>query len=295
MRSKIALVHAFVLALAALLAGCAVNKQGNNYQFGIDHNELLGRNLQDFQLGDSKGVLRLNAQGQLQIKLYDRMKVLDLGGQVKSAYVAYAERYPRYDVLVVHMPTPSCPHAYRVYQLAGYEVNMWEMNTASGRCQTPLVFTLYADGWSAREDKDQGARQRWNWYNGWLTGGMEQVPTAAAVAAPPGAPRPATETRPATATFVSTPPATATAPAREARPRAHFESGAVESAAPTTPRSAAPLPAGNTATTTVAKTAVATSASSSGPKPINAGNYEKLPATAQSEITPVKITLHDGN
>jgi hypothetical protein len=70
---------AALVGLPQVLAGCAVSRQGNVYKLGIDQNELTASTLQEFRIGYTNGVVRRSPQGQLQIKLYDRMKVIDLG------------------------------------------------------------------------------------------------------------------------------------------------------------------------------------------------------------------------
>lgn len=289
MRFKTIVNRALALIFLGLLSACAVSKQGNNYQIGIDRNELLSSTLQEFQLGESKGILRLDARQQLQIKLYDRMKVIDLGQNVKVSHVTYALRFARHDILVVHVPTPTCPNMYRVYQLAGYDVNMWEINNSAARCKTPLVFSTYADGWTAREDRDTGSRQRWTWAEGKLTGGFEQVP-GSANAAPAVLGTAKTSQNASTANTTSP-----TAAARETRPRARFESGSTDPL-PTAPEKSTPAKTNSsTAAVPNGKAVPVATASGNAPKPITAGNYDKLPVNNQSEITPVKIVLRDSN
>lgn len=284
---------AALAGLPLVLAGCAVNQQGNVYKIGIDQNELTATTLQEFRIGDTNGVVRRSPQGQLQIKLYDRMKVIDLGTNVNTASVIYPIRFAQYDVLVVSVPTPACPYAHRIYQLNGYEVGMWDINNVPGRCSASLAFSRDSAGLMARQLSDRADRQAWVWSNGKLVGGLD--PTATAVTRSSVIPAPTSAPASRQTSTAMPPPASSNANGGTLS-SAHFESGgapvtaetgaaASDTAAVRRPASAKRATAG----------AAPVAANASAPKRIDAGNYEKLPAGAQSEITPVKIILRDSN
>jgi len=162
-------LYALPVVAALLLSACAVNRQGNNFKFGIDVDELTASTLQEFQLGTARGVLRRTQQNQVQIKLYDRMKLIDLG-QLSTVRIGDAVRFPAHDLILVHVPTTHCPYAYRLYQLSGYEVGMWNLNDIAGRCSMPLSFSADAQSWVAQQQSVPNP-VAWAWSNGQLVSG----------------------------------------------------------------------------------------------------------------------------
>lgn len=162
-------LYALPVVAALLLSACAVNRQGNNFKFGIDVDELTASTLQEFQLGTARGVLRRTQQNQVQIKLYDRMKLIDLG-QLSTVRIGDAVRFPAHDLILVHVPTAQCPYAYRLYQLSGYEVGMWNINDIAGRCSMPLSFSADAQSWVAQQQSVPNP-VAWAWSNGQLVSG----------------------------------------------------------------------------------------------------------------------------
>lgn len=162
-------LYALPVVAALLLSACAVNRQGNNFKFGIDVDELTASTLQEFQLGTARGVLRRTQQNQVQIKLYDRMKLIDLG-QLSTVRIGDAVRFPAHDLILVHVPTAHCPYAYRLYQLSGYEVGMWNLNDIAGRCSMPLSFSADAQSWVAQQQSVPNP-VAWAWSNGQLVRG----------------------------------------------------------------------------------------------------------------------------
>lgn len=162
-------LYALPVVAALLLSACAVNRQGNNFKFGIDVDELTASTLQEFQLGTARGVLRRTQQNQVQIKLYDRMKLIDLG-QLSTVRIGDAVRFPAHDLILVHVPTAHCPYAYRLYQLSGYEVGMWNLNDIAGRCSMPLSFSADAQSWVAQQQSVPNP-VAWAWSNGQLVSG----------------------------------------------------------------------------------------------------------------------------
>ncbi|KQN75714.1 hypothetical protein ASF04_06555 [Duganella sp. Leaf61] len=162
-------LYALPVVAALLLSACAVNRQGNNFKFGIDVDELTASTLQEFQLGTARGVLRRTQQNQVQIKLYDRMKLIDLG-QLSTVRIGDAVRFPAHDLILVHVPTAHCPYAYRLYQLSGYEVGMWNINDIAGRCSMPLSFSADAQSWVAQQQSVPNP-VAWAWSNGQLVSG----------------------------------------------------------------------------------------------------------------------------
>jgi hypothetical protein len=294
MQITTSLRSATLVGLSLVLAGCAVSQQGNVYKIGVDQNELTSSTLQEFRIGDTNGVVRRGPQGQLQIKLYDRMKVIDLGANVNAASVIYPIRFAQYDVLVVSVPTPACPYAHRIYQLNGYDVGMWDINNIPGRCSASLAFSRDSAGLMARQLSDRADRQAWVWSNGKLVGGLD--PTATAVTRSGVIPAP-TSAPPVPRQTSTAMPAPAGSNANGGTlSSAHFESGgapaATETAGAASDTATARRPA-SAKRATPGAAPVAANASAS--KRIDAGNYEKLPAGAQSEITPVKIILRDSN
>lgn len=291
MQNRTSLRAAALTGLTLVLASCAVSQQGNVYKVSLDQNELKSNTLQEFRIGDSKGVVRRNQQGLLQIKLYDRMKVIDLG--TNEANVVYPIRLAQYDVLVVSVPTPACPYAHRIYQLNGYDVAMWDINNNPGRCGAPLAFSRDSTGLMARQLSDRADRQAWVWSNGKLVGGLAPTATAVSRSSVVSAPVPAQAPRP-TSTALQ-PPASSNANGGTLS-SAHFESGGAPGAADTGGAASDPAAARRPASTKRATANPgAMAASASAPKRIDAGNYEKLPSGTQSEIKPVKIILRDSN
>lgn len=279
-----------VIALL-LLTACAVNRQGNNFKFGIDVDELTASTLQEFQLGTARGVLRRTQQNQVQIKLYDRMKLIDLG-QLSNVRIGDAIRFPKHDLILVHVPTSSCPYAYRLYQLSGYELGMWELNNVAGRCAAPLSFSADAQSWVAQQ---QAVRNpvAWAWSNGQLVSGpLPQAPAADAV----NTARTGTIPAPGTATPADARPATGM----------RFESAdgrsanAAASTASTARENSAPAPARVAATPAAPATAAAAPARASTPsaalKRVDSGSYARLPdAAGATVVPPTRIILRNSN
>jgi|GEM_PF-2720283 len=172
------LFRTLALILSLLLSACAVSRQGDGYQFGSDPDELNATTLQQFQLGDTRGVLRRTAQGQVQLKLYDRMKLIDLG-RIDKVRVSDALRFPGYDLILLHVPTASCPYAYRLYQLHGYDVGMWDLNNRAGNCGVPLSFSADAQAWVAQQQSTRPDRTTWAWSGGQLISGTAPAGPAA--------------------------------------------------------------------------------------------------------------------
>src|SRR5471030_1589674 len=172
------LFRTLALILFLLLSACAVSRQGDGYQFGSDPDELNATTLQQFQLGDTRGVLRRTAQGQVQLKLYDRMKLIDLG-RIDKVRVSDALRFPGYDLILLHVPTASCPYAYRLYQLHGYDVGMWDLNNRAGNCGVPLSFSADAQAWVAQQQSTRPDRTTWAWSGGQLISGTAPAGPAA--------------------------------------------------------------------------------------------------------------------
>lgn len=269
--------------LSLLLAGCAVSQQGNNTTFRFDQDELTAVKLQTFQLGSAQGVLRRTANQQYQIKLYDRMKLIDLG-RLDNPRVVDTQRFAGYDLIAVHTPTRQCPYAHRLYEVKAQNVGMWDINNIPGKCGQPLSFASDGTAWLAQQEGGRSDATVWLWVDGKLASMLD--PTKAdqrirqagmAPAAPAQAPAQAAGSR---------------------RPAARFESGdaavAGPPAAPADSASAGSTPAG--AKPRIA-TAPATPAASS-PTParkIDAGRYTRLPSNGVTEMAPAKVTLRDAN
>lgn len=273
------------LALPLLLAACAVSQQGNRTIVGFDQDELTAVRLQDFPLGTAKGVLRRTANNQYQIKLYDRMKLIDLG-RIDNPRVVGAVRAPGYDLVIVHAPTRTCPYAHRLYELQGMKVGMYDINNTPGKCDQPVELATDGRSWMAHQTGGRRDSLVWFWDQGKLVSMIDPVQNdsrsrQAGSAAPSAAPAPA-----------SAPAAAGTG----RRPAARFESGDTASAATT---AAANVAGSETAPTTPASGAkprvAATAPYQPAPaaKRIDAGRYTKLPSNGVTEIAPTKVTLRD--
>lgn len=309
-------VYALPVVAALLLSACAVNRQGNNFKFGIDVDELTASTLQEFQLGTARGVLRRTQQNQVQIKLYDRMKLIDLG-QLSTVRIGDAVRFPAHDLILVHVPTAHCPYAYRLYQLSGYEVGMWNINDIAGRCSMPLSFSADAQSWVAQQQSVPNP-VAWAWSNGQLVSGpLPRAPgsdnatanlprngagaivggfqrgdsasgAAASGAATTGATGPAANTRPATGMRFETADGAAsragsgagtssTAPRDSAAPASSPAQGPAPARAASTPAPRASAPAGTL-------------------KRVDSGSYARLPdASSATVVPPTRIILRNSN
>lgn len=307
-------MYALPVVAALLLSACAVNRQGNNFKFGIDVDELTASTLQEFQLGTARGVLRRTQQNQVQIKLYDRMKLIDLG-QLSTVRIGDAVRFPAHDLILVHVPTAHCPYAYRLYQLSGYEVGMWNINDIAGRCSMPLSFSADAQSWVAQQQSVPNP-VAWAWSNGQLVSGpLPRAPgsdnatanlprngagaieggfqrgdsasgAAASGAATTGATGPAANTRPATGMRFETADGAAsragagtssTAPRVSAAPASSPAQGPAPARAASTPAPRASAPAGTL-------------------KRVDSGSYARLPdAGSATVVPPTRIILRNSN
>ena len=302
-------LYALPVVAALLLSACAVNRQGNNFKFGIDVDELTASTLQEFQLGTARGVLRRTQQNQVQIKLYDRMKLIDLG-QLSTVRIGDAVRFPAHDLILVHVPTAHCPYAYRLYQLSGYEVGMWNINDIAGRCSMPLSFSADAQSWVAQQQSVPNP-VAWAWSNGQLVSGpLPRAPgadnatanlprngagtiegsfqrgDAASGAATTGATGPAANTRPATGMRFET------ADGAASRAGAGTSSTAPrDSAAPASSPAQGPAPA-RTASTPAPRA----SAPAGTLKRVDSGSYARLPdASSATVVPPTRIILRNSN
>lgn len=310
-------LYALPVVAALLLSACAVNRQGNNFKFGIDVDELTASTLQEFQLGTARGVLRRTQQNQVQIKLYDRMKLIDLG-QLSTVRIGDAVRFPAHDLILVHVPTAHCPYAYRLYQLSGYEVGMWNINDIAGRCSMPLSFSADAQSWVAQQQSVPNP-VAWAWSNGQLVSGpLPRAPgadnatanlprngagtiegsfqrgDAASGAATTGATGPAANTRPAAGMRFETADGAAsragtgsTAPRDSATSAAGSASAAA--AAPAVGTASAPARAASTP-------APRASAPAGTLKRVDSGSYARLPdASSATVVPPTRIILRNSN
>lgn len=263
--------------LSLLLAGCAVSQQGNNTTFRFDQDELTAVKLQTFQLGSAQGVLRRTANQQYQIKLYDRMKLIDLG-RLDNPRVVDTQRFAGYDLIAVHIPTRNCPYAHRLYEVKGQNVGMWDINNIPGKCGQPLSFASDGTAWLAQQEGGRSDATVWLWVDGKLASMLD--PTKSDQRARQAGMAPAAPTQ---------------APVQAAgsrRPAARFESG--DAAAPADSAPPGSTPAG--AKPRIAA-APATPAASSPPpaRKIDAGRYTRLPSNGVTEMAPAKVTLRDAN
>jgi len=307
-------LYALPVVAALLLSACAVNRQGNNFKFGIDVDELTASTLQEFQLGTARGVLRRTQQNQVQIKLYDRMKLIDLG-QLSTVRIGDAVRFPAHDLILVHVPTAHCPYAYRLYQLSGYEVGMWNINDIAGRCSMPLSFSADAQSWVAQQQSVPNP-VAWAWSNGQLVSGpLPRAPgagnatanlprngagtiegsfqrgdpvsgAAASGAATTGATGPAANTRPATGMRFET--------ADGAASRA---GAGTSSTAPRDSAASASSPAQGPAPARTASTPAPRASAPAGTlKRVDSGSYARLPdAGSATVVPPTRIILRNSN
>ncbi|WP_026637838.1 hypothetical protein SR858_03435 [Duganella zoogloeoides] len=309
-------LYALPVVAALLLSACAVNRQGNNFKFGIDVDELTASTLQEFQLGTARGVLRRTQQNQVQIKLYDRMKLIDLG-QLSTVRIGDAVRFPAHDLILVHVPTAHCPYAYRLYQLSGYEVGMWNINDIAGRCSMPLSFSADAQSWVAQQQSVPNP-VAWAWSNGQLVsgplprapgsdnatanlprngagaieGGFQRGDSASGAAAPgaatTGATGPAANTRPAAGMRFET--------ADGAASRAGSGAG-TSSTAPRDSAASASSPAQGPAPARAASTPAPRASAPAGTlKRVDSGSYARLPdASSATVVPPTRIILRNSN
>lgn len=262
-----------VLLLPLLLTACVVSQQGNRTIVGFDTDELTSNKLQTFQLGAAEVVLRRTASQQYQIKLYDRMKLIDLG-RVEDPRVADIQRLPGYDLIAVHTPTRACPYAHQLYELSGYQVGMWSINSTPGKCSQPLRFSTDGKAWMAQQEGGRADGLVWFWSEGRLTSMLDPAQAerrnngSAAGNRTASAPRDAPSETGAPPAAASAPVARAGAagPAPAAKPRPALAS---QPATPASGRGKAPL------------------------KPLDAGRYAPLPDNGVTEIAPAKVTLHD--
>lgn len=273
--------------LSLLLAGCAVSQQGNNTTFRFDQDELTAVKLQTFQLGSAQGVLRRTANQQYQIKLYDRMKLIDLG-RLDNPRVVDTQRFAGYDLIAVHIPTRNCPYAHRLYEVKGQNVGMWDINNIPGKCGQPLSFASDGTAWLAQQEGGRSDATVWLWVDGKLASMLDPTKSdqrARQAGMAPAVPAQAPVQAPVQATG-------------SRRPAARFESGDAAVAGPAAaPADSAPpgsTPAG--AKPRIAA-APATPAASSPPpaRKIDAGRYTRLPSNGVTEMAPAKVTLRDAN
>jgi hypothetical protein len=295
-------IFAATLSALALLGlqGCAVNKQGNNTQFGLDPGELTAQVVQELQTAAGRGVLRRLPNGQYQIKLYDRNRVIDLG-QMNAPFVDYIARVNEYDLISVGERTPNCGNTHRLVQVKGYDVYTWDFNNTPGRCSLPLEFVLEGGSWKITQQVVNADRQTWTWTAGRLATNYERYTPNANMAnqrpLPGNAPAPNATSTSNNGRY-ATPGAPGTAPADKKNPfeGAGFEAndgdaqrraranastdkkkGEFSSAAPVVESLADSAPAART------------------PKPglvrISEGNYSKPSAGSETEVAPIRVQL----
>lgn len=262
-----------VAALPLLLGACTVSQQGGHTLIRLDPDELTATRLQVFQVGTAQGVLRRTLLQQHQIKLYDRMKLIELG-RIDNPRVVRAERVAGVDLIVVHAPTRACPHAHRLYELRGLVVGMWDINDIPGQCERSLGFASDEQSWMALQEAGGNERLAWSWHDGKLLRirNPEQTPVLGRE---------------------TDAPAGMAGPGPGRRLVGRFESGDTAPApAPRTP--AQPVPRG-----VAAKPAAANAKRAAPPvaaaRKIDAGRYSKLPDNGVTEIAPAKVIMHDAN
>lgn len=257
-----------IAALSLLLGGCAISQQGGNTLVQLDADELTATRLQVFKVGSAEGVLRRTLDQQYQIKLYDRMKLIELG-RIDNPRVVRAEHVSGYDLIVLHAPTQACPQAHRLYELRGLTVGMYDINNTPGQCDRMLGFASDGQGWTALQERGNGERMAWSWSNGKLV--RMRHPD---LAAPPG--REAGQAESGAGRRLAGRFESGEAPAAAARPRAV-----------TAKRSASARPAVANAKREPTPVAPA--------RKIDAGKYSKLPDNGVTEIAPARVIMHDAD
>lgn len=277
-------------ALPLLLAACAVSQQGNRAVMGFDQDELSAVRLQTFKLGAADAVLRRTVNRGYQIKLYDRMKLIDLG-RIDNPRVVGAVRAPGYDLIAVEAPTPACPYAHRLYELKGMAVGMWDVNNTPGKCRYPVTLSTDGQSWLAHQNGGRNDSLVWFWNDGKMVSMLDPMQGDARnrQAGAPGATQSAAQG--------SAQPAPASGSAR--RPLARFESG---DAAPATGAGASNDDAAPSTPAAPARGRVAAAPAQQVPsapagtaRRIDAGRYTKLPANGVTEIVPTKVSLRDAD
>lgn len=262
-----------VVALPLLLGACALSQQGGNTVIRLDPDELTATRLQVFQVGTAEGVLRRTLHQQHQIKLYDRMKLIELG-RIDNPRVVRAERVAGVDLIVIHAPTRACPHAHRLYELRGLAVGMWDINATPGQCDRPLGFASDDQSWMALQENGAGERLAWSWHDGKLLRirNPEQAPALGRQTDAPASVAGLGTGRRLAGRFGSDTTAPVPATRLPAPPAAR--GAAAKPAAASTKRAAPPVAAA---------------------RRIDAGRYSKLPDNGVTEIAPARVIMHDAN
>jgi hypothetical protein len=290
-----------VSALALLgVQGCAVNKQGNNTQFGLDAGELTAQVVQELQTAAGRGVLRKLPNGQYQIKLYDRNRVIDLG-HMNAPFVDYIARVNEYDLISVGERTQNCGNTHRLVQVKGYEVYTWDFNNTPGRCSLPLEFVLEGPSWKITQQVVNADRQTWTWTAGRLASNYERytpTPNTANQRPLPGnavAPNSSFNNGRYAAPAA---PGTAAADKKNPFEGAGFESNDNEAQRRARANAGSDKKKGEFSTAAPMTESLADSAPAPrAPKPalvrISEGNYSKPSAGSETEVAPIRVQLRN--
>lgn len=169
-------VVALVTVLSIFLGGCAIDKQGNNYSATLDRDGLFATTTQEFKIGTIVGGVRKLPNGQFEIKLYDRSRVIPISNNPQTSISATTE-IGGSELIAVFQPTQYCPYAHRIYQVRNYDVYWWDVNNIQGQCGFPLNFTVDAQSWNIKQVTD-GDKQTWIWAANRLSRKFEPVITA---------------------------------------------------------------------------------------------------------------------
>jgi hypothetical protein len=292
-------------AIAALLSGiallglqgCAVSKQGNNTQFGLDVAEVTATVVQEFQTTTGKAVLRRLPNGQYQIKLYDRNRVIDLGF-MNAPFVDNVAKTTGFDLISVGDRTPYCANSHKLVQVQGYDVYTWDFNNTAGRCSLPLEYAWEGQSFKIQQQVVNADRQTWTWTAGRLATNYERYTPAPNVAnqrpAPTNAPAPNNGRFPAPALA----PATAALDKKNLFEGAGFETNEADAQKRARAAAGTDRKKGEVATAAQASEVLADSA----PAPrvarpqlarISEGNYSRPSAGSETEVAPIHVQLRN--
>ena len=287
--------------LVALLSfqGCAVNKQGGITQLSLDTGELTANVIQELQTANGKAVLRRLPNGQYQLKLYDRNRIIDLG-YMTTPFVDFIAKINDYDLISVGDGTKTCTNTHKLVQIKGYDVYSWDFNNGVGRCDLPLAFAVEGQSWKITQQVLNADRQIWTWTAGRLSTNYERFTPAFAVSNQGsglgGAPLPGSNNDKSKVPALSA-PMTATTAQEKKNPfeGAGFESGGAE--AQKRPRANTSIDKKNGYSSASATMPAQTDSPPALKTPRTAlprileGIYSKPSASSDTEIAPIHVKL----
>jgi len=111
------IVRLLASVILIAMAGCVMDRQGNQINFRLDKDEFQSKELQRFKLPNGNGVLRQTSDNRFQIKLYDRLKIYDLG-QIPAASIVDTKIIKGETIVALQLPQRGCEYSYQFLRIS---------------------------------------------------------------------------------------------------------------------------------------------------------------------------------